>query len=289
MNGLLSVGRAGARGGVRVTADAVRRVGDLADWPLFIGRVMLGIVRDLIWRRKYGTVVARQVSDVVVGAGATVVGGGMIFVIFTMAFFVGTEVGLQGYTGLRAIGAESFMGLVGSFANVREITPVIAAVALAAQCGSAFTAELGAMRISEEIDALEVMGIGSFTYLVCTRVLAALIALVPLYLIALFASFFATRLITTRFFGLAPGVYDYYFQLYLPTIDLIYSSIKVAVFAFAVIAIHCYYGYYATGGPAGVGRATGRAIRLSIIAIVTLNLLLSYVFWGNGETVRLTG
>ncbi|MEV5827666.1 ABC transporter permease [Spirillospora sp. NPDC052242] len=268
---------------------ALRRSGDLAQWPVFIYRVLLYSVRDLILRRKYAKTVARHVSDIVVGAGATVVGGGMIFVIFTMAFFVGTEVGLQGYTGLESIGAESFMGLVGSFANVREITPVIAATALAAQCGSAFTAELGAMRISEEIDALEVMGIGSFAYLVCTRVVAALIALVPLYLIALFASFFSTRWISTEFFDLAPGVYDYYFTLYLPTIDLVYSAIKVGVFAFAVITIHCYYGYYASGGPAGVGRASGRAIRLSIITIVTLNLLLSYVFWGNGATVRLTG
>lgn len=288
MSGIITPTRA-VLGGARMASTAVHRTADLAGWPVFILRVIVHIAVDLIWRRKYGKVVARQVSDVVVGAGATVVGGGMVFVIFTMSFFVGTEIGLQGYTGLRSIGAESFMGLVGSFANVREITPVIAAVALAAQCGSAFTAELGAMRISEEIDALEVMGISSFTYLVCTRVLAALIALVPLYLIALFASFFSTRLITTQFFGLAPGVYDYYFQLYLPMIDLVYSSIKVAVFAFAVIAIHCYYGYYATGGPAGVGRATGRAIRLSIIVIVTLNLLLSYLFWGNGETVRLTG
>jgi phospholipid/cholesterol/gamma-HCH transport system permease protein len=289
MSGLITTGRARVRGGAQAASTALNRTADLAGWPVFLFQVITRIAVDLVLRRKYGKVIARHVSDVVVGAGATVVGGGMIFVIFTMSFFVGTEIGLQGYTGLQTIGAESFMGLVGSFANVREITPVIAAVALAAQCGSAFTAELGAMRISEEIDALEVMGIGSFTYLVCTRVVAALIALVPLYLIALFASFFSTRLITTEFFDLAPGVYDYYFQLYLPMIDLVYSSIKVAVFAFAVIAIHCYYGYHATGGPAGVGRATGRAIRLSIIVIVTLNLLLSYVFWGNGETVRLTG
>lgn len=273
----------------RAGSAALQRSGDLAQWPVFVYRILLYSLRDLILRRKYTKTIARHVSDVVVGVGASVVGGGMIFVIFTMAFFVGTEVGLQGYTGLESIGAQSFMGLVGSFANVREITPVIAAVALAAQCGSAFTAELGAMRISEEIDALEVMGIGSFAYLVCTRVVAALVALVPLYLIALFASFFATRLISTGFFDLAPGVYDYYFRLYLPTIDLVYSAIKVAVFAFAVITIHCYYGYYATGGPAGVGRAAGRAIRLSIIVIVALNLLLSYVFWGNGATVRLTG
>ncbi|MDN3351304.1 ABC transporter permease [Actinomadura sp. DC4] len=264
-------------------------MGGLADWPVFIGKVLFYSFRDVILRLKYGKTVVRHVSDIVVGVGATVVGGGMIFVVFAMAFFVGTEVGLQGYTGLQSIGAQSFMGVVGSFANVREITPVIAATALAAQCGSAFTAELGAMRISDEIDALEVMGISAFTYLICTRVVAALIALIPLYLIALFASFFATRWISTSFFDLAPGVYDYYFRLYLPTIDLVYSCVKVAIFSFAVIVIHCYYGYFATGGPAGVGRAAGRAIRLSIVVIVSLNLLLSYVFWGSGGTVRLSG
>ena len=88
--------------------------------------------------------------------------------------------------------------------------------AFAAQVGAGFTAELGAMRISEEIDALEVMSVPSKAYLVATRVVAALLAIVPLYLISLFASFFATKLVTTEFFGLSPGVYDYYFRLYLP-------------------------------------------------------------------------
>lgn len=134
----------------------------------------------LILRLRYRKVVAQQVSDVVVGAGGFVLGSGMILVIFSLSFLAGTTVGLQGYTGLEQIGAESFAGLIGSFANVREVTPVIAGVALAAQVGTSFTAELGAMRVSDEIDALETMGIPSFVYLVCTRLLATLIALVPL-------------------------------------------------------------------------------------------------------------
>ncbi|MET9339984.1 MULTISPECIES: ABC transporter permease [unclassified Nonomuraea] len=278
--------------GLRLAAagrEAGERFARLADWPLFVWKVLFYSVRDVILRLKYFKVVMRQVSDVVVGVGATVVGGGMIFVVFTMAFVVGATVGLQGYQGLQAIGAESFMGLVGSFANVREITPIIAAVALAAQVGSSFTAELGAMRISEEIDALEVMGINAFTYLICTRVVAALVALLPIYLIALFASFFATRLMCTVLFGMAPGVYDYYFYIGLPVSDIVYSVIKVAVFAFVVIVIHCYYGFYATGGPVGVGVAAGRAIRQSIVTIVLLNLLLSFLFWGDGSGVKLTG
>jgi len=134
-----------------------------------------------------------------------------------------------------------------------------------------------------------VMSVPSKAYLVSTRVTAALIAIVPLYLISLFASFFATKLVSTKFFGLSPGVYDYYFRLYLPFEDVVYSLIKAMSFAIVVALIHCYYGYNASGGPAGVGVAVGRAIRLSIVSVVLLNLLLSLLFWGGGNTVSLTG
>jgi phospholipid/cholesterol/gamma-HCH transport system permease protein len=255
----------------------------------FYGRVLWDVVTTLILRLKYKNVVFSLVSDITVGAGALIVGAGMVFVIFSMSFFTGANVGLQGYAGLEQIGAEAFTGLIGSFANTREVTPLIAGVAFAAQVGAGFTAELGAMRISEEIDALEVMSIRPISYLVGTRVLAALIAIIPLYLIALFASFFATKLVTTEFFGLSPGVYDYYFRLYLPPIDIFYSLVKACVIAVIVALIHCYYGFYASGGPAGVGVAVGRAIRLSIVAVVIFNLVLSLIFWGGGNTVSLTG
>ena len=213
----------------------------------------------------------------------------MIFVIFSMSFFTGTEVGLQGFKGLQAIGAEAFTGLIGSFANTREVTPLIAGVAFAAQVGAGFTAELGAMRISDEIDALEVMSVPSRAYLVATRVTAAVLAIIPLYLISLFASFAATKVVSTKFFGLSSGNYDHYFRLYLPSIDIFYSVVKAVIFAIVVALIHCYYGYNASGGPAGVGVAVGRAIRLSIVAVVVLNLVLSLIFWGGGNTVSLTG
>ncbi len=242
-----------------------------------------------IFLRGYTKMLLALVSDITIGAGALLVGGGMVFVIFSMSFFTGTEVGLQGFKGLQQIGAEAFTGLVGSFANTREVTPLIAGVAFAAQVGAGFTAELGAMRISDEIDALEVMSVPTFVYLVCTRVVAAVLCIIPLYLFSLYASFLATELVTTRFFGLSPGVYDHYFRLYLPPIDVLYSTAKAIIFAVAVSLIHCYYGYYATGGPAGVGVAVGRAIRLSIVTVVVLNLLLSLLFWGGGNTVKIAG
>jgi phospholipid/cholesterol/gamma-HCH transport system permease protein len=257
--------------------------------PVFLGRVIYHLFVDIILRRKYLKTVARNISDITIGVGALVIGGGMVFVVFSMSVATGAQVGLQGYPALQRVGVEEFAGILASFSNVREITPIIAGIALIAQVGSAFTAEIGAMRISEEIDALEVMGVNSLAFLVCTRIFAAIIALVPLYLVALFGSFFATRLITVQYFGLSPGVYDHYFHLYLPPIDILYSVIKVAVFAFIIMFIHCYRGYYAYGGPVGVGVAAGRAIRESSVAIIVMNLVLSYIFWGHGGTVRLTG
>ena len=256
---------------------------------VFDTKVMTRVFTDIVFRLRWRREVAEQVSNIAIGSGAWIFGAGMVFVVFAMSFFTGGTVGLQGFKGLEQIGAEAFTGLVGSFANVREVTPLIAATALAAQVGAGFTAEIGAMRISDEIDALEVMSVPPLSYLVATRVTATLLALAPIYLISLMASFFATKLVTTELFGLSPGVYDYYFRLYLPLIDIVYSVIKMVVFTIVVTLIHCYYGYNATGGPAGVGVAVGRAIRASIVTIVVLNFGMSMLFWGDGSTVTLTG
>lgn len=277
--------RTGARLG-RSVGEVLSQVGDML---LFAYKVLYHAIFDIILKMKYRTVVFRQMSDVVVGAGAFLAGGGMVFVIAAMSLATGATLGLEGFAGLKGIGAESFTGLITSFGNVREVTPVVAGVALAAQVGAGFTAELGAMRISDEIDALEVMATSSLTYLVSTRLVAISIVLVPLYLLALFASFFGTRLITTAVFGLSTGVYDYYFNIYLPAIDIFYSLLKASVFAVVICLIHCYYGYYASGGPVGVGIGVGRAIRMSIIVVVLINLLLSFLLWGARGTVSLTG
>src|SRR2546421_13031018 len=237
----------------------------------------------------YWKVIGSTVSDITIGVGALVVGAGTFFVIFSMAFFTGTQVGLEGFQGLSQIGAQVFTGLVSSWANTREITPLVAGVALAAQVGTSFTAELGAARISEEIDALEVMAVPSLTYMVSTRIWSAIITIIPLYLAALFASYLATQVIVTKFFTLSSGTYSHYFHLFLPPIDIFYSLVKAVLFAIVVTVIHCYYGYNATGGPAGVGVASGRAIRASIVTIVVLNFVLSVLFWGAHDTVQIAG
>jgi phospholipid/cholesterol/gamma-HCH transport system permease protein len=248
------------------------------------------ILRALPKALRYPREILVLMSDITLGSGALVVGGGMFFVVTSIAFFTGTEVGLEGFNGLQQIGADAFTGVITALANTREITPLVAGVALAAQVGAGFTAQLGAMRISDEIDALEVMGVNSIVYLVATRVWAALITMIPLYLAALFASYLASELVVTKFFGLSPGTYTHYFRLYLPPLDIFYSFLKAMIFAVLVTFVHCYYGYNATGGPAGVGVAAGRAIRLSIILVVVVNLFMSLILFGGvNATARLVG
>lgn len=273
----------------RALAGSVRRASSpferLMDQLRFHGRALSSLPGALRYRKMIASITA----DVTIGIGALVVGAGTFFVIFAMSFFTGTQVGLEGFQGLSQIGAQAFTGLVSSWANTREITPLVAGVALAAQVGTSFTAELGAARISEEIDALEVMAVPSVDYMVGTRIWAAIITIIPLYLAALFSSYLATELIVTRFFTLSSGTYVHYFRLFLPPIDILYSVTKAILFAIAVTLIHCYYGYNATGGPAGVGVASGRAIRTSIVTVVVLNLFLSLLFWGAHNTVSIAG
>src|SRR6478609_2914102 len=195
-----------------------------------------------------------------------------------------------GAGGLTLIaGSAGVIAFISAYFNTREVAPLISSIALAATVGCGYTARLGAMRISEEIDALEVMGIPSLPFLVTTRMIAAFVAVIPLYVVALSASYLSPRLITTMIYGQSPGTYDHYFLQFLPPIDMLWSFFKLLFLATAVILIHCYYGYTASGGPAGVGMAVGRAIRTSIVTIVVADFFLSFAIWGSTTTVRITG
>ena len=210
-------------------------------------------------------------------------------VIAFLSFFAGTEVGLQGYASLSQIGVSKFTAFISAYFNTREVAPLVAAIALAATVGCGYTARLGAMRISEEIDALEVMGVPSIPFLVTTRMIAAFLAVIPLYIVALFASYLSPRLITVYAFNQSAGTYDHYFKVFLPVEDVFYSFGKLIVLAVLVILIHCYYGFSASGGPAGVGVAVGKAIRSSIVTVVVADFFLTFAIWGSTTTVRITG
>ncbi|MGH3664385.1 MAG: ABC transporter permease, partial [Micromonosporaceae bacterium] len=239
--------------------------------------------------RRYKREVLRLLTEVSFGSGALAVIGGTVGVIVFITFFTGTEVGLQGYQALQQIGSSAFTGFVSAYFNTREISPLVAALALSATVGCGFTAQLGAMRINEEVDALEVMGLPSLPFLVTTRMIAGFVAVIPLYVIALLSSYAATRFIATGYFGQSAGTYDYYFHLFLPPEDVLWSFFKVLVFSVLVILIHCYYGYNASGGPAGVGLAVGRAVRLAIVSVNIVDFFLSLAIWGTTTTVRVVG
>jgi len=270
----------------KVTAAPLSALDDLGAQLSFYARSLFWTYRALL---RYKKEVVRLLAEVSLGSGALALVGGTVGVIAFLTFFTGTEVGLQGYAALNQLGIANFTAFISAYFNTREIAPLVAGLALSATVGCGFTAQLGAMRISEEVDALEVMGVPSLPFLVTTRMIAGFIAVTPLYVIGLVSSYFAARLITTGFYGQSTGTYDQYFNQYLPPVDVLYSFLKVLIFAVIIILIHCYYGYYASGGPAGVGVAVGRAVRTAIVAINLVDFFLSLAIWGATTTVRIAG
>jgi phospholipid/cholesterol/gamma-HCH transport system permease protein len=237
--------------------------------------------------RRYKKEVIRVLTEVTFGAGGLALVGGTVIIVSLLTSFTGSVVGLQVYAGLNQLGAAAFTAFISAYFNTREISPLVAAIGLTATVGAGFTAQLGAMRISEEIDALEVMAVPSLPFLITTRMIAAFIAIIPLYGAGLLTSYAASRLTVSLFYGQSLGTYDHYFNLFLPPIDILYSFFKVLVIAVLIILIHCYYGYRAVGGPAGVGVAVGRSVRASLVLIFLFDIFVSLALWGSTTTVKI--
>lgn len=239
--------------------------------------------------RTYSRETLRLVAEIGMGSGALAVIGGTVAIVGFMTFAGGTLAAIQGFNSLGNIGVEALTGFFAAFCNVRIMAPVVAGIALAATIGAGATAQLGAMRISEEIDALEVTGIRSMSYLVSTRTLAGIVAIVPLYSMAVIMSFLAAQVTTTTVYGQSAGVYNHYFFTFLRTTDLLWSFVEALMMATVVMLIHCYYGYNAAGGPAGVGEAVGKAVRTSLIAVVMVVLFASLAIYGSSGNFNLAG
>ncbi|OUZ07777.1 ABC transporter permease [Aeromicrobium sp. PE09-221] len=264
----------------------VDALGSLGQDLRFYGRVLAWIPATI---RRYPKDILRLLSEVSFGSGALAVIGGTIGVMVGMTLFVGTVVGMQGYAALDQIGTSALNGFISAYFNTREIAPLVASLALSATVGAGFTAQLGAMRINEEVDALDVMAVPSLPYLVTTRVIAGFIAIIPLYVLGLLTSYAGSRLVTVYLHGQSAGTYDHYFNLFLPPVDILLSFVKVLIFAVLIILIHCRMGFTASGGPAGVGLAVGRSVRTTIVTVAVLDLILSMALWGTTTTVRVAG
>jgi phospholipid/cholesterol/gamma-HCH transport system permease protein len=238
--------------------------------------------------RYYRRELLRLIAEIGMGTGAMAVIGGTVAIIGFVTLSGGSLIAIQGFASLGNIGVEAFTGFFAALVNVRIAAPVVAGQALAATVGAGATAELGAMRISEEIDALEVMGINSISYLVSTRIVAGFMVIVPLYGMAIIMSFLSAQLTTTLFYGQSNGTYEHYFRTFLRPDDVAWSFVQAIIISVIVMLNHCYYGFYASGGPVGVGQAVGRSMRASLIAIVLVVLFASLALYGTNTNFNLT-
>jgi phospholipid/cholesterol/gamma-HCH transport system permease protein len=223
------------------------------------------------------------------GAGALAVIGGTIAIVGFLTLSTGALVAVQGYNQFSSIGVEALTGFASAFFNVRLIAPLTAGVGMAATIGAGATAQLGAMRINEEIDALEVIGIRTIAYLASARVIAGVVVVIPLYCVAVLMSFLAARVGTTFIYGQSTGVYDHYFRTFLDPVDLIWSFLQAVAMALVIMLVHTYYGFTASGGPAGVGEAVGRAVRTSLIVASLVTVMISLAVYGQSGNFNLSG
>ena len=269
----------------RYVGGAVDGLTHLGEQTRFYGRT-LGAARDVV--RRYRLEMIRLIAEMSLGAGALAIIGGTVVIVGFLTFSGGAIIAVQGYHSLSNIGVEALTGFTSAYLNVRLIAPLVAGIGLAATIGAGATAQLGAMRISEEIDALEVIGIRSIAYLASTRVIAGVLIVIPLFSVAVLMSFLAARLGTTYVYGQSTGVYDHYFNTFFNPADLLWSAGTSVVMAVVIMLIHTYYGYTASGGPAGVGEAVGRAVRASLIAAVFVTLAVTLSVYGAAPDLHLS-
>jgi phospholipid/cholesterol/gamma-HCH transport system permease protein len=211
-------------------------------------------------------------------------------VIWGLIFIIGLQCGIEGAYFNRAVGSPAYAGVFAAWCDLRELVPYAFGYMMAAKVGTGIVAELGSMRISDEIDALEVMGISSMTFLCATRLLAAWLVLPFMYLAGIGAGFFASYLAVVEQIGeVSSGGYFLIFWMFQNPPDLLYSVIKAMTMATVIVLVGCYYGYNASGGPVGVGTATAKSMVLNIVLVHLIGMLGTQVFWGANPRAPIGG
>jgi phospholipid/cholesterol/gamma-HCH transport system permease protein len=221
-------------------------------------------------------------------AGILILGSALV--IWAFVFILGLQCGLLGAYLFRAQGAPSYAGLFSAWCDLREALPYAFGYILSAKVGTGIVAELGAMRISDEIDALEVMGVPPVTFLCASRLLGAWIALPFVYLVAIGVTYFGSYLAVVNQVGdVSSGGYSLIFWMFQNPPDLIFSLVKGMAMATVIVLVGCYYGYTAAGGPVGVGTATAKSMVFNIVAVHILGMLGTVVFWGANPRAPIGG
>jgi len=241
---------------------------EVGNWATFTFRA----IKDMRRLAPYGGEVMRQAATLALGS---------TMVIVTMSFLIGSACGLEASTATRALGGGSGLGAFAAICTTREVVPFIFGFILAAKVGCGIVAELGAMRVREEVDAIDVMGIPSLAYLVSSRMLASLAILPLIYAIAVAAGQFGSWLVSVVYFAdVSQGTFEAGFYAALSPADLLYSAIKGITIAITLVSISLYYGYTVTGGPVEVGVATARSMTVNLTVATLLNMAMTLIFWG---------
>jgi phospholipid/cholesterol/gamma-HCH transport system permease protein len=242
-----------------------------------IAQFSASVLRQLPETRRYATEVLHQAGILILSSG---------IIIWFMEFVVGGMCGTEAAYTLKQVGAPLYSGIFDAWCAVREMAPYMWGYIFAAKVGCGFVAEIGSMRIADEVDALEVMGIHSRTYLIGTRVLATWIAMPFLYIIGLAIMFVGEYLVTVQELGgVSPGGYLYIFWLYQNPADFLYSLIKIMSMGTAITFVGCYYGYTSRGGPVGVGKNTAKSMMLNMVLIHIIGFAGTQLFWGLNPNV----
>jgi phospholipid/cholesterol/gamma-HCH transport system permease protein len=256
------------------------------DWIASTGDMAKFVARA--FRDVYGLRVFRFFGEALRQAGILVVSS--TIVIWGLVFIIGLQCGIEGAYFNRSVGAPAYAGVFSAWCDLRELVPYAFGYMMAAKVGTGFVAELGSMRISDEIDALEVMGIDSMTFLCATRLLAAWMVLPFMYMAAIGAGFFASYLAVVQQIGeVSSGGFFLIFWMFQNPPDLLYSVIKGMVMATAIVLVGCYYGYNAGGGPVGVGTATAKSMVVNIVLVHLIGMLGTQVFWGANPRAPIGG
>ncbi len=248
-----------------------------------IGRFTGNIVGD-VW----GLRVFRFFGEALRQSGILIISSTLI--IWSLVFIIGLECGIEGAYFTEAQGAPAYAGVFTAWCDLRELVPYAFGYMMAAKVGTGIVAELGAMRISDEIDALEVMGINSVTFLCATRLLAAWLVLPFMYLAAIGAGFLASYIAVVQQVGAVSsgGYFLIFWQFQNPT-DFMYSVVKAMFMATAIVLVGCYYGYNASGGPVGVGTATAKSMVLNLVLVHIIGMLGTQIFWGANPRAPIGG
>jgi phospholipid/cholesterol/gamma-HCH transport system permease protein len=249
-----------------------------------IGQFFARVVGD-VWTLR----VLRFFGETIRQSGIMIISSTLV--IWGLVFLVGLGTcGIEGAYFTEAQGAPAYAGVFTAWCDLREAVPLTFGYMMAAKVGTGIVAELGAMRISDEIDALEVMGVDSMVFLCATRLLAAWIVLPFMYLTSIGVAYLASYIAVVQQVATvsAGGYFLIFWQFQNPT-DYLYSLIKGMVMATAVVLVGCYYGYTASGGPVGVGKATAKSMVLNLVFVNLIGMLGTQVFWGANPRAPIGG